>query len=157
MSTNILIASHLSKEEKYKQVIPIIHSLVEQETDYIANMANMSSVLKEVFNWFWVGFYLVNQQELVLGPFQGTVACTRIGFNKGVCGKAWQQKKTVVVPDVLLFPGHIACSSISQSEIVVPVWIDKTIIGVLDIDSQYKNQFDEIDKLYLEKIVNLLQ
>lgn len=156
MHTSPLIAENLSKEEKYKQVLPTIGALIEGESDFIANMANISAVLKEVFHWFWVGFYVVKNEELVLGPFQGTLACTRIAFGKGVCGKAWEEKQTLIVPDVNLFPGHIACSAVSQSEIVVPIWKEKNVVGVLDVDSEFKNHFDTIDKFYLEQIVTLL-
>lgn len=144
------------KEDKYLSLLPQIQSVVEGEPDLIANLANTAALLKEAMAFFWVGFYLVKGNELVLGPFQGPVACTRIGSGKGVCGAAWEKKETQVVPDVDLFPGHIACSSLSRSEIVVPLWKDTKIWAVLDIDSQELNTFDEIDKKYLEKLSLIL-
>ena len=130
--------------------------LLEGETDLVANMANIAAALKEQFNWLWVGFYLVKKEELVLGPFQGPVACTRIKKGRGVCGSSWQEGKTLVVPDVNLFPGHIACSSLSRSEIVVPIWKDNQVVAVLDADSELPNQFDDVDQLFLEKILTIL-
>jgi L-methionine (R)-S-oxide reductase len=141
-----------TKEEKYKAILPQIFALIEHEDDLIANLANVSAVLKETFNFFWVGFYLVKKDELVLGPFQGSLACTRIAFGKGVCGAAWKQKETILVPDVDLFPGHIACSSLSRSEIVVPISKVGEIVAVLDVDSDKENDFDLIDKKYLEEL-----
>ena len=126
------------------------------EPDLVANMANVCAALKEQFKWFWVGFYLVKADELVLGPFQGPVACTRIGLGRGVCGAAWQQEKTLIVPDVDAFPGHIACSSASKSEIVVPVFNDGKVVAVLDVDSDELDQFDESDAQYLQQIVALV-
>jgi GAF domain-containing protein len=134
-------------------LIPQIEALVLSEKDLIANLANISAALKSAFNWWWVGFYLVKQNELILGPFQGPVACTRIGIGRGVCGSAWQQAQTIIVADVEKFPGHIACSSASKSEIVVPIIINNHVIGVLDIDSELLNHFDETDQLYLEKLI----
>ncbi|MFT4073303.1 MAG: GAF domain-containing protein [Dysgonamonadaceae bacterium] len=148
--------STLSKEEKYQQLYPQIQALLAGESDLIANLANVSAALKELFGFFWVGFYLVKEQQLVLGPFQGTLACTRIPFGRGVCGTAWKNKETIIVPDVDTFPGHIACSSLSKSEIVVPVLCGQEVIAVLDIDSDTLNSFDEIDQNYLEKIAALL-
>lgn len=148
--------STLSKEEKYQQLYPQIQALLAGESDLIANLANVSAALKELFGFFWVGFYLVKEQQLVLGPFQGTLACTRIPFGRGVCGTAWKNKETIIVPDVDAFPGHIACSSLSKSEIVVPVLCGQEVIAVLDIDSDTLNSFDEIDQNYLEKIAALL-
>ena len=145
-----------SKEERYEALIPQLKSLISTETDQIANYANVSAALKEVFDFLWVGFYRVSDKVLVLGPFQGPIACTRIAFGKGVCGFAWQEGKTVIVPDVDLFPGHIACSSRSKSEIVVPVVKEANIIAVLDVDSELLNNFDEIDAKYLEIICALL-
>lgn len=145
-----------SKEERYEALIPQLKSLISTETDQIANYANVSAALKEVFDFLWVGFYRVSDKVLVLGPFQGPIACTRIAFGKGVCGFAWQEGKTVIVPDVDLFPGHIACSSRSKSEIVVPVVKQANIIAVLDVDSELLNNFDEIDAKYLEIICALL-
>lgn len=145
-----------SKEEQYSTLIPQIQALLSGETDEVANMANVAAALKEQFGWFWVGFYRVADGELVLGPFQGPVACTRIKKGRGVCGSAWASGETLVVPDVEQFPGHIACSSLSRSEIVVPVWRDGEVIGVLDVDSDELDQFDAVDKRFLEEIVGLL-
>ena len=151
MSENLIIKGD-SKKELYENLLPQIKALVECETDEIANMANISACLKDTFNFWWVGFYRVIGDKLVLGPFQGPLACTRIRKGKGVCGTAWQSAKTVVVPDVDAFPGHIACSSLTKSEIVVPVFKGDEVIAVLDIDSEKLSNFDEIDKKYLEKI-----
>ncbi|WP_374164192.1 GAF domain-containing protein [Arcticibacter sp. MXS-1] len=145
-----------TKEQQYESILPQIQALLDGEDDLIANLSNVSAALKEQFKFFWVGFYLVKGEQLVLGPFQGPVACTRIAFGKGVCGSAWKQKETLVVPDVDAFPGHIACSSLSRSEIVVPLFKGSEVCAVLDVDSEQLNQFDEIDRQYLEKIVNLL-
>lgn len=145
-----------SKEEQYKSLVPQIKALLTGENDLIANMANICAALKEQFNFFWVGFYLVKEDQLVLGPFQGPVACTRINYNRGVCGSAWAQGKTLIVPDVEEFPGHIACSSLSKSEIVLPILKDNTVFGVLDVDSDALNSFDEIDEKYLSEILNLI-
>lgn len=146
-----------TKEEQYQALIPQIKGLLDGENNLIANLANMAAALKEQFGWFWVGFYLVDQNELVLGPFQGPVACTRIQKGRGVCGTSWAQEKTLVVPDVEKFPGHIACSSLSKSEIVVPLLKGGMVWGVLDVDSSDYDQFDDIDQLYLEQIVALLK
>lgn len=148
----------MTKIEKYKTVFEQIKSVVEDEDDLIANMANMSAMLHETFGFWWTGFYRVDPEsaQLVLGPFQGPVACTRIAFGKGVCGTAWERRSTVVVPDVHQFPGHIACSSASNSEIVVPVFRDEEVVAVLDIDSTDFNTFDDTDKEWLERIVSLL-
>lgn len=145
-----------SKEEQYQALIPQIKGLLTGENNLIANLANTAAALKEQFGWFWVGFYLVEENELVLGPFQGPVACTRIQKGRGVCGTSWAQEKTLIVPDVEKFPGHIACSSLSKSEIVVPLLKEGIAWGVLDVDSNDYNQFDETDQLYLEQIVALL-
>ena len=149
-----------SKAEIYQSLIPQIKGLLYGEPDLIANLANVAAALKEQFGWLWVGFYLVKpadsvdgDKELVLGPFQGPVACTRIKKGRGVCGAAWQNAATVIVPDVEKFPGHIACSSLSRSEIVVPLLKGNKVIGVLDIDSELLDQFDETDKKFLEEIV----
>jgi L-methionine (R)-S-oxide reductase len=144
------------KEEQYQSLIPQIKGLLEGETDFVANMANVAAALKEQFGWFWVGFYVVKQEELVLAPFQGPVACTRIKKGRGVCGSSWAQASTLIVPDVEQFPGHIACSSLSKSEIVVPVIRNGNVVAVLDVDSDEYNQFDETDKKYLEEIVHLI-
>ncbi|MEG1005313.1 MAG: GAF domain-containing protein [Bacteroides sp.] len=145
-----------SKEEQYRSLLPQIQSLIEGEEDLIANLANVAAALKEAFDFFWVGFYLVNQDELVLGPFQGPVACTRIRKGRGVCGVAWESAATQLVPDVDAFPGHIACSSRSRSEIVIPLFKDGMIWGVLDVDSDQLNSFDEIDQVYLEQLTTYL-
>jgi GAF domain-containing protein len=134
-------------------LLPQIEALVSGEQDLTANLANISAALKSAFNWWWVGFYLVKENELLLGPFQGPVACTRIGLGKGVCGSAWQQAQSIIVADVEKFPGHIACSSASKSEIVVPIIINEKVIGVLDVDSELLNHFDNTDQLYLEKLI----
>ena len=142
----------MTKEEKYQELIPQIQALVAGENDLIANMANIIAVLHNTFHFLWTGFYIVRSNELVLGPFQGPIACTRIPYNKGVCGSAWAQNKTLIVPNVHEFPGHIACSSASNSEIVVPIRRNNEIIAVLDIDSAEYNTFDAIDQKYLEMI-----
>jgi GAF domain-containing protein len=146
-----------NKEEQYNSLIPQIQALIDGETNLVANLANITAALKTQFNWWWVGFYWVEENELVLAPFQGPIACTRIQKGKGVCGTAWKEEKTIIVPDVTKFSGHIACSSFSKSEIVVPVFKNKIVIGVLDVDSDQLNSFDEIDQQYLEKIVSLIQ
>ena len=145
-----------TKQEQYESLIPQIEGLLYGENNLIANLANISAALKEQFNWWWVGFYWIHDAELVLGPFQGPVACTRIKKGRGVCGSAWEKGATIIVPDVEKFPGHIACSSASKSEIVVPVFQEGNILGVLDVDSAHLSDFDEIDQIYLEKIVGLL-
>ena len=152
-----LIINKGNKKEKYETLLPQVSSLLEDETDTIANMANVSAVLNETFGFWWTGFYRVIGNQLVLGPFQGPLACTRIGFGRGVCGAAWKERHTVIVPDVDQFPGHIACSSASRSEIVVPIFNGDTVVAVLDIDSSELNSFDEIDAFYLEKIVALIR
>ena len=145
-----------SKEEEYQSLIPQVKGLLTGETDLIANMANVIAALKEQFQWLWVGFYVVKNNELVLAPFQGPVACTRIQKGRGVCGSSWQQAKTLIVPDVEKFPGHIACSSLSKSEIVVPVIKDGEVVAVLDVDSEEYNFFDDTDRQFLEEIVCLI-
>ena len=155
MSENIIIKGD-SKKELYENLLPQIKALVECETDEIANMANISACLKDTFNFWWVGFYRVVNDELVLGPFQGPLACTRIRKGKGVCGTAWQKTQTVIVPDVDEFPGHIACSSLTKSEIVVPIIKSGEVVAVLDIDSERLANFDKIDKSFLEKLVGFL-
>ncbi len=157
MAEELHIPANQDKEHIYITLLPQIKSLVEDENDLIANLANITAVLKEAFNFFWVGFYLVKEEELVLGPFQGTLACTRIKKGKGVCGSTWKHKRTYVVPDVELFPGHIACSSLSRSEIVVPLFTSaKEVWGVLDIDSKDLDTFDDIDKKHLEDLSNII-
>lgn len=145
-----------TKEEQYQALIPQIKGLLEGETDFIANLANVAAALKEQFGWFWVGFYLVKNEELVLGPFQGPVACTRIKKGRGVCGTSWAKEETLIVPDVEQFPGHIACSSLSKSEIVLPLRHNHQVIGVLDVDSDALEAFDQTDQKYLEEIVQLI-
>ncbi len=145
-----------SKEEQYETLLPQVEALIKAESDPIANMANVAAALKTQFNWLWVGFYRIGEDCLILGPFQGPIACTRILKGKGVCGKAWDMAETIVVPDVTLFPGHIACSSLSRSEIVVPVLSGGSVKAVLDVDSEALNYFDEVDRYYLEKLVSLL-
>lgn len=151
-----LSISRGTKEEQYELLIPQIEELLSGETDLVANMANTAAALKEQFGWFWVGFYIVKQDELVLGPFQGPVACTRIRKGRGVCGTSWSEAKTLIVPDVEKFPGHIACSSLSRSEIVVPVIKNNEVVAVLDVDSEHLNYFDETDQKFLERIVDLI-
>lgn len=145
-----------TKEEQYQALLPQIKGLLEGETDLIANLANIAGALKEQFGWLWVGFYIVREEELVLGPFQGPVACTRIRYGKGVCGTSWKEASTLIVPDVEKFPGHIACSSLSRSEIVIPVIRDKKVKAVLDVDSTALNEFDKVDQRYLEAIIELI-
>jgi L-methionine (R)-S-oxide reductase len=142
-----------TKAEQYEELLPQIFGLIDGEPDLVANLANICAALKQQFDWLWVGFYLVKQDELVLGPFQGPIACTRIRKGKGVCGASWEQAQTLVVPDVEKFPGHIACSSLSKSEIVVPIIRNTEVIGVLDVDSEHLNYFDETDKAFLEKLI----
>ncbi|WP_353137548.1 GAF domain-containing protein [Pseudopedobacter sp.] len=144
------------KREQYESLFPQLNELIAYESDIIANMGNLAAALKQQFNWFWIGFYLVKDSELVLGPFQGPVACTRILFGKGVCGTSWERRETIIVDDVNNFPGHIACSSLSKSEIVVPIIQNDIVIGVLDVDSEYLNTFDEEDSVWLNKIVKLI-
>ncbi len=145
-----------TKEEQYELLIPQIEGLLAGETDQVANMANTAAALKEQFGWFWVGFYIVKQDELVLGPFQGPVACTRIRKGRGVCGTSWSEAKTLIVPDVEKFPGHIACSSLSRSEIVVPVIKNNEVVAVLDVDSEHLDYFDETDQKCLERIIRMI-
>ena len=145
-----------TKAEQYASLLPQIEGIINGETDTIANLANVAAALKEQFGWWWVGFYIVKNDELVVGPFQGPVACTRIKMGKGVCGTAWQKKETIIVADVEQFPGHIACSSFSKSEIVVPLKINNRVWAVLDADSEYLNIYDETDQLWLEKIAAIV-
>lgn len=150
-----LIINGETKEELYATLLPQLESLVEDEPDDIANMANIAACIMDTFHFWWVGFYRVLDEQLVLGPFQGPLACTRIRYNKGVCGTAWAKAETIVVPDVDQFPGHIACSSASRSEIVVPIFRDGKVWAVLDIDSAELNTFDETDRLWLERVAKL--
>jgi len=156
MAEDLSIATG-TKAEQYESLVPQIKGLLEGETDLTANLANVAAALKEQFGWFWVGFYLVKNNELVVGPFQGPVACTRIRKGRGVCGTSWENAKSIIVPDVEKFPGHIACSSLSKSEIVIPIIRDNEVVGVLDIDSDDYDQFDIIDQKYLESIVALIE
>ena len=142
-----------SKTDQYQSLLPQIRALTEGESDRVANLANVVAALKQQFGWLWVGFYLVKDGELVVGPFQGPVACTRISKGRGVCGTSWQEARTLIVPDVEAFPGHIACSSLSRSEIVVPVFYQGEVVGVLDVDSAEGNDFDEEDRRWLEELV----
>lgn len=142
----------VTRAEQYQELIQQLQTLVGGETNRVANLANVAAGLKEFFHFFWVGFYLVEDEQLVLGPFQGPIACTRIAFGRGVCGSSWQQNKSLLVPNVDEFPGHIACSSASKSEVVIPIRKKDTIIGVLDVDSDKLNDFDEVDVEYLEKL-----
>ena len=156
MAEDLSITRTGTKEEQYLSLIPQIEALLFGETDLIANLANVTAALKEQFGWFWVGFYLVKNEELVLGPFQGPVACTRIKMGKGVCGASWERSETIIVPNVDEFPGHIACATASKSEIVLPLYNGERIIGVLDVDSENLAHFDEIDGKYLKQILTLV-
>ena len=156
MSENLIIEANASKEEKYATLLPQIEAVLDGEPDLIANMANVASMIQETFQFWWTGFYRVIDNILVLGPFQGPMACTRIKFGKGVCGTAWKESNTIVVPNVDEFPGHIACSSASKSEIVVPIKVNNEVVGVLDIDSEKLNTFDDTDRKWLEKVAVLL-
>ncbi|NBA85057.1 GAF domain-containing protein [Emticicia sp. CRIBPO] len=157
MSETLWVPQTSERKEIYEAILPQVRSLLDGEKDRIANMANVAAALKEAFGFFWVGFYVVKEDQLVLGPFQGPIACTRINFNRGVCGHCYTTGATVIVPDVEAFPGHIACSSASKSEIVVPVFdTDQNIIAVLDVDSDTLNDFSEVDAEWLEKVVGLL-
>lgn len=147
----------LSRSQRYQELVPQIASLVGPERDLIANLANISAALQQTFAFHWVGFYLVKEEALVLGPFQGPVACTRIGFGKGVCGTAWSEKRTIVVPDVHAFPGHIACSALSRSEIVLPAFRNGEVFLVLDIDSEQVNYFNSDDETYLREIIQIIE
>ena len=152
----IFLDDSKSREDKYTSLNPQISALIDGETDLIANLANVAAALKEAFDFFWVGFYIVKNNQLVLGPFQGPVACTRIAYGKGVCGTSWKENKVIIVDDVNLFPGHIACSSLSQSEIVIPILKNNNVVAVLDVDSEHLKHFDEIDQKYLSEIVEQL-
>ena len=157
MSEDLILSANADKETRYREIFPQLKALIEVETDMTANLANVCAALKEAFGWWWVGFYLVKGEQLVLGPFQGPVACTRIAFGKGVCGTAWKEKKSVLVPDVEQFEGHIACSSASVAEIVIPIFNKKfEVVGVLDIDSEKYDLLDETDVKWLEEIVRIV-
>lgn len=157
MAEELIIAPGEGKAERYKTLLPQITGLIEGEIDIIANLSNIAAALKQTFDYFWVGFYLVKDEQLVLGPFQGPIACTRIHFGKGVCGSSWKEQKTIVVPDVDAFPGHIACSSASRSEIVVPGFKDGKVALVLDVDSDRLNEFDAEDQEHLEKLMRIVE
>jgi GAF domain-containing protein len=155
MSENLWITTSLPKAERYAELHPQVAALTEVEPDQTANLANVAAALRQAFGFFWVGFYVVKDNELVLGPFQGPIACTRIGRGRGVCGTSWAEARTVLVPDVEAFPGHIACSSASKSEIVVPVLKNGQVVAVLDVDSDQLNNFDADDQIGLEKLMQL--
>lgn len=157
MAEELIISTSATKRERYDTLLPQLQSLIETETDLIANLANISAALKQTMNFFWVGFYFVKDSELVLGPFQGPIACTRIAFGKGVCGAAWEQKRTIVVPDVDAFPGHIACSSASRSEIVLPVLKKNEVVLILDVDSAELNDFDAEDERALTQVIKFIE
>jgi L-methionine (R)-S-oxide reductase len=157
MAEELIIPTSANKQERYDTLIPQLEALVAGEKDLIANLSNIAAALKQTMDFFWVGFYLVKEGQLVLGPFQGPIACTRIDYGKGVCGAAWKEKKTIVVPDVELFPGHIACSSASRSEIVLPAFQHGEVVLVLDVDSDVVNDFDQTDARALEKIMRLIE
>lgn len=157
MAEELIIATSADKKERYATLIPQIESLVEGEPDTVANLSNIAAALKQTMNFFWVGFYIVKNDQLVLGPFQGPIACTRINFGKGVCGTSWKEKKTILVPNVDEFPGHIACSSASKSEIVLPAFKNGEVALVLDVDSDVLNDFDETDRESLEKVMRIIE
>lgn len=157
MAEELIIAASTDKQERYNTLIPQIESLVYEEEDLIANLSNIAGALKQTMNFFWAGFYFVKQNQLVLGPFQGPIACTRIDFGKGVCGSSWKEKKTILVPNVEEFPGHIACNSASQSEIVLPAFKNGEVALVLDVDSDKLNDFDETDKAALERLMRIIE
>ena len=157
MAEELIISTATDKRERYATLIPQIESLVSGEPDQIANFSNIVAALKQTMNFFWVGFYIVKDNQLVLGPFQGPIACTRINFGKGVCGASWKEKKTILVPNVDEFPGHIACSSASKSEIVLPAFKNNEVALVLDVDSDALNDFDETDRAALEKVMRIIE
>ncbi len=157
MAEELIIANSTNKEERYNILIPQIQALVGGEPDLIANLSNIAAALKQTMNFFWVGFYLVKENQLVLGPFQGPIACTRIDFGKGVCGTSWKEKKTILVPDVEKFPGHISCNSGSRSEIVLPAFKNNQVALVLDVDSERLNDFDEVDQKSLEELMHIIE
>lgn len=157
MAEELIIAPTTDKAERYVTLIPQIESLVTGEPDIVANLSNIAAALRQTLNFFWVGFYLVKKDQLVLGPFQGPIACTRINFGKGVCGTSWKEKKTILVPDVEAFPGHIACSSASKSEIVLPAFKNGDVALVLDVDSDALNDFDDTDQRELEKVMRIIE
>jgi L-methionine (R)-S-oxide reductase len=157
MAEELIISAAVNKKERYQMLLPQIKALVEGESDQIANLSNIAAALKQTMNFFWVGFYLVKENQLVLGPFQGPIACTRIDFGKGVCGTSWKEKKTILVPDVEKFPGHIACNSASKSEIVLPAFKNNEVALVLDVDSDALNDFNSTDQLALEELMRIIE
>ena len=157
MAEELILASSTDKAERYKTLVPQIASLVQGEMDTVANLSNVAAALRQALKFFWVGFYLVKDNELVLGPFQGPVACTRIGLGKGVCGTSWKEKKVLIVPNIDEFPGHIACSSDSRSEIVLPAFKNGEVVLVLDVDSDAVNDFDKTDALYLGQVISIVE
>ena len=157
MAENLIVASSTEKAKRYVTLLPQIEALISGEKDLIANLSNIAAALKQTFDFFWVGFYLVKENELVLGPFQGPIACTRIGSGKGVCGASWKEEKVIVVPNVEEFPGHIACSSDSKSEIVLPAFKNGKVFLVLDVDSDQLNDFDETDALHLGRLMKIIE
>ncbi len=157
MAENLILSQSTDKTSRYEALLPQIEALTTGEPDLIANLSNIAAALKQTMNFFWVGFYIVKNNELVLGPFQGPIACTRITFGKGVCGASWKQKKTILVANVDEFPGHIACSSDSKSEIVLPAFKNSEVALVLDVDSDKLNDFDEADALYLGKVMSIIE
>lgn len=157
MAEELILATSNGKQERYTTLIPQLDALVADETDFIANLSNIAAALKQTMNFWWVGFYVVKENQLVLGPFQGPIACTRIDFGKGVCGTSWKERKTILVPNVEEFPGHIACSSASKSEIVLPAFKNEEVALVLDVDSDKLNDFDEADKTALEKVIRIIE
>jgi len=157
MAENLILSQSTDKASRYQELIPQIEALTTDEPDLIANLSNIAAALKQAMNFFWVGFYIVKNNELVLGPFQGPIACTRIAFGKGVCGASWKEKKTILVANVDEFPGHIACSSDSKSEIVLPAFKNNEVALVLDVDSDKLNDFDEADAMYLGKVMTIIE
>ncbi len=157
MAENLIISHSTDKVARYQMLVPQIEALTSGEPDLIANLSNIAAALRQAMNFFWVGFYIVKNNELVLGPFQGPIACTRIAFGKGVCGASWKEKQTIIVPDVDEFPGHIACSSDSKSEIVLPALKNGDVTLVLDVDSDQLNDFDETDKVYLSQVMSMIE
>ncbi len=164
MAEELIISTSTDKQQRYETLVPQIEALVSGEPDVVANLSNIAAALKQTMNYFWVGFYLVKdnsmltgRQELVLGPFQGPIACTRIGLGKGVCGTSWKEKRTIIVPNVDEFPGHIACSSASKSEIVLPAFKNNEVFLVLDVDSDELNDFDAVDEKYLEDVMRIIE
>jgi len=157
MAEELMIASSTDKKLKYETLVPQIEALIADEPDLIANLSNIAAALKQTFDFFWVGFYIVREDQLVLGPFQGPIACTRINFGKGVCGTSWKERRAIIVPDVDAFPGHIACNSASKSEIVLPAFKGKDVALVLDVDSDKLSDFDETDQHFLQLIMSAVE